>query len=449
MPEPRRGPVGGAAAPASFDKILLVIRREFVERVRTKAFIISTLLVPVLLGGMMFAPLLLSRISPDKPLRLAVVDETGFLYDDLDKRLGSDPDGDFLKPRDGGAKIRRYQLDREGGSGTVSESLLDELSAKVEDKEIDAYLVIPADIMAEDHEASYYGKTVSNLEDIRRIQRGLTEVLIARRLSDEGVDPAKAKEITQSASISTVKLGARGEQSKRGAGEELIVIMIYTMFIYTNILIYGTALTRSLIEEKMNRVSEILLSSLTPFQLMAGKIIGVGAVGLTQFLIWVGAALGLNAFRGFSPETEEMFSAIEPMVLGYFLLYFVLGYFLYASLFCIVGAMSTSEQEAQNTQTPVVMIVVVSLILGISMIRQPGNTMTIALSHIPFMSPILMFMRIQALTPPLWEIVLNVVVILVFIMATAWVAGRVFRVGILMTGKKATIPEIVRWIRTT
>jgi len=438
------------SGPAGFQKIFLIVRREFMERVRTKAFIISTLLVPLLLGGMLFAPFLLSRISPDKPLHLAVVDETGQIYADLDKRLASDPERDFLKSSNGKKDIRRYQLEREGGAGKASASLLEELTGKVEDKSIDAYLVIPAGIMTDDDaEVTYYGKTVSNLEGIRRIQRGLTEVLIASRLSEEGVDPAKAKEITRSASVSTVKLGARGAQSKRGVGEELIVIMVYTMFIYTNILIYGTALTRSLIEEKMNRVSEILLSSMTPFQLMVGKIVGVGTVGLAQVFIWAGAALGLSALRGFSPETEEIFSAIDPMVLAYFLLYFSLGYFLYASLFCIVGAMSTSEQEAQNSQTPVVMMVVVSLILGISMIRQPGNFLTIALSHVPFLSPILMFMRIQALTPPLWEIGLNIVVILAFIAGTAWMAGRVFRVGLLMTGKKATIPELVRWIRTT
>lgn len=434
------------AGPGGFDKILLVVRREFLERVKTKAFIISTLLVPLLLGMMMFAPLLLSRISPDKPLRLAVVDETGLVYDDLEKRLASDPDADYLKAR-GGEKIRRYQLERAGGSGAAPAARLEGLSGKVEEKALDAYIVIPEAILAEEKEAAYYGKTVSNLEDIRRIQRALTEVLVARRLSDEGVDPAKAREITRTAQMSTVKLGVKGEQAKRGVGEELIVIMIYTMFIYTNILIYGTALTRSLIEEKMNRVSEILLSSLTPFQLMIGKIVGVGAVGLAQFLIWTGTAMGFYAFRGMSPQTDEIFSAIEPFVLGYIVLYFVLGYFLYASLFCIVGAMSTSEQEAQNSQTPVVMVVVVSLLLGISLMRQPGSTLTVALSHIPFMSPILMFMRIQALRPPLWEILLNVGVILVFIAGTAWVAGRVFRVGVLMTGKKATIPEIVRWIR--
>lgn len=443
----------GRSFPGALAKIALIVRREFMERIKTKAFILSTILVPVLLGGVMFAPALLSRLSPDKALEIAVVDETGAIYDALNENLGSDEDSDYLVERNESSgkeeRTRRYELTREGGRGPAGEELLADLSARVEAEELDSYLLIPADLL-EDGEAEvlYHGRTVSNLNDLRRIRRGLTDVMIARRLSAEGVDPAKATELTRGVNIETVKI-SEGKQSRRGVGEELIVIMVYTMFIYANILFYGSALTRSLIEEKMNRVAEVLLSSVTPFQLMAGKIVGVGAVGLAQFFIWTTAAMGFYAFRGLSPETEGIFSAIEPAILFYFVLFFVLGYFLYSTLFCIVGAMSTSEQEAQNAQTPVVMGVVVAFVLGISLIRNPTNTLTVAVSHFPYFSPIVMFMRIQALTPPLWEIALNVMAILAFIAGGAWVAGRVFRVGVLMTGKKATIPEIIRWIRTS
>jgi ABC-2 type transport system permease protein len=439
-------------SPRTFSKIFLIIRREYLERVKTKTFVLSTILVPVLLGGAMFAPLLLSQISPDRPLKVAVVDETGIMFDDLDGALETDDEEDFIKPRGSGTgdRVRRYQVERAASGAPATEEELEELAKRVEDKSLDAYMVIPEGILGEDDtEPTYYGRTLSNIEDVRRIRRGLNDVLIAHRLEAEGVDKTKASEITRTIGLGTVKLGAKGEQSRVGAGEEFIVILVYVMFIYANLIFYGSALTRSLIEEKMNRVSEVLLSSVTPFQLMSGKIIGIGAVGLSQFLIWTGTALGFHAFRGISPQTENLFTAIEPATLGFFILYFILGYFLYASLFCIVGAMATSEQEAQNIQTPVVMSVVVAMILGVSLIQQPTNTLTIALSHFPFFSPILMFMRIQALTPPAWEILLNVLITILFIAGTAWVAGRVFRVGILMTGKKATIPEIVRWIRTT
>lgn len=442
-------PTGRRLGPAA--KIAIIIRREFLERVKTKAFIISTILVPVLLGGVMFAPLLLDRIIPDEPLTLAVVDETDVLFEDLDAALASSPEEDFLKPSGsssgGQGMVRRYQL--EPVDEELSEELLDRLSERVEERSLDAYLVVPRAILEGEEEPRYYGRTLSDDKALRRIRRAFTETMIARRLAAEGVDPGKTAELTRSVGLDTVKIGAKGERRRRGVAEELIVMIVYTMFIYANIIFYGSALARSLIEEKMNRVAEVLLSSVTPFQLMAGKIIGIGAVGLAQFLIWVGAAMAFYAFRGISPESQDLFSAIQPAVLGYFVLFFVLGYFLYASLFGMVGAMCTSEQEAQNTQTPVLFLVVAAFILGISLIRNPESSLTVAVSHFPFFSPIVMFMRIQSLTPPAWEIAINVLAILAFIAGTAWLAGRIFRVGILMTGKKPTIPELVRWVRTS
>ncbi len=442
---------GGARARTSgLGKIALVVRREFLERARTKAFVISTILVPVLLAAMMFAPLLLSRIAPDKPTTIAVLDETGGgIYEALDRELASDEEEDFLRGRKGESeKVRRYQLERISPEGRSREEILDALAARIDDKSLTAYLALPSGILEGKEEPIYYARNVSDLERIRRIRNGLTDAVIALRLQGRGLGATDAKEITRSVEIETVKIGARGERSRRGAATEFFVTLIYVMFIYTNILIYGTTLVRSFIEEKTNRVAEVILSSLTSFQLMAGKIIGVGAVGLAQFLIWAGAALALYSFRGVSPQTGEVFAAIEPWVVGYFVLYFILGYFLYATLFCIVGAMSTNEQEAQNAQTPVIMIIVAAIILALSLGRQPDTAMAVGLSHFPFFSPILMFTRVQVLTPPLWEILLNVLVLLATIAAMTWVAGRVFRVGILMTGKRATIPEILRWIRT-
>lgn len=429
-------------------KTLLVVKREFKERVKTKAFIISTILVPVLLGAMMFAPILLHELMPDKPATIAVLDETGALFGTLDQELASDEEDDFLKAEDGG-RIRRYDLERVERDGRDDDEILDAISERIEDKSLAAYLVIPEDVVSGETRPTYYARNLSDLDRLRRVRRALNEVMVATRLESRGVDPSEAKELTRSIDVETVKIGASGERSKRGAATEFIVTLVYVMFIYTNILLYGTALVRSFIEEKTNRVAEVILSSLSPFQLMAGKIVGVGAVGLAQFLIWVGAAISFYAFRGISPQTQEMFAAIEPWVLGYFVLYFVLGYFLFATLFCIVGAMSTNEQEAQNAQTPVVMLCVVSIILALSLGRSPDTAVAVGLSHFPFFSPILMFTRIQVLTPSILEISLNVGILLATIAAGTWVAGRVFRVGILMTGKRATIPEILRWVRSS
>jgi ABC-2 type transport system permease protein len=404
---------------------------------------------------MMLAPMLLAKLSPVKPLKIAILDETQAIYRSLDDSLTSDPEDDFIKPKGKtrGApeapKVRRFQLEaapEEGGKDAV----LAALSRRIDDESLDAYIVIPADILSGTSEPTYYGRTVSDLWALRRIERAMSEVMISRRLSGEGVDPAKVKDLTRRVDLQTIKLGQKGEKSKSGFAEEWIATMSFVMLLYMNLILYGSGLARSLIEEKTNRVIEVLLSSVTSFQLMMGKILGIGAAGLTQFVIWSLAALGFSRMQApGGPGGEGAGFQIDPAVLGYFVLYFLLGYFLYAALFCIVGAICTTEQEAQAAQQPVVMLLVVPILVALSVVRQPASTVAVAMSHVPFFSPIIMFMRIQLLTPPMWEILVNVAALLATIAGVVWVSSRVFRVGILMTGKRATIPEIVRWVRAS
>ncbi|MBI3451120.1 MAG: ABC transporter permease, partial [Acidobacteria bacterium] len=311
---------------------------------------------------------------------------------------------------------------------------------------LDAYLVVPADALTGTAEPTFYGRTVSDITSTSRIERALSEVFVAERLKAESIDPAKAKALTRRVDMQTIKIGAQGQQSKKGFVEEWIATMLYVVLLYTNLILYGSALARSLIEEKMNRVVEVLLSSVTPFELMAGKILGIGSVGLTQFVIWCSTALGISVYRG-SLGGEESPVVIDPKTLGFFLLYFLLGYFLYAALFCIVGAMCTTEQEAQQAQQPVVIMIVIPMVIAFMIVQQPASTLARVMSHVPFFSPIVMFMRINILPPPMWEIAVNILAILVTIGVLVWAAARVFRVGILMTGKRATIPEVIRWIK--
>jgi ABC-2 type transport system permease protein len=451
LTKPRTGDPGPSVG--SFGKIALIVRREYVERVRTKAFIFSTLLIPVFLGSMLFIPMLLARLSPAKPLHIAVVDETGSLYEAIDAALATNPDDDFIKParvKRGGApgeKVRRYQLEEIKVQPDGKEAALADLSKKVTDETLDAYIVIPADIVSGKSEPTYYGRTVSEFEGLRRIGRAITDVLVARRLSSEGIDPSRAQELTRRVDLQTIKIGAEGQQSKKGFVEEWLVTMSYVMLLYMNLILYGSALARSLIEEKMNRVVEVLLSSVKPFELMAGKIIGIGAAGLTQFVIWALAAFGFSMYQSSSGGDANLAGLIDPKSLVFFVLYFILGYFLYAALFCIVGAACTTEHEAQSAQQPVVMLIVIPLLIALLIVRQPASTLAVTMSHVPFFSPIVMFMRINILPPPMWEILLNLAAIFLTIAGVVWVAGRIFRVGVLMTGKRATIPELMRWLK--
>ena len=214
---------------SGFSKMILVIRREFAERVKTKAFIISTILVPVLLGGMMFAPIFIRQIMPDKPKKIAVLDQTKSLFDALDQEFTTEPDEDFLGGRsgdDGGEQVRKYQLESVSLDGRSMEELLDDMAARVEDKSLTAYLIIPDGIGDTEEESKYYARNLTDFETLRRVRRGLSEVVISRRLESRGVDPAEAKELTRYVDIGTVKIGAGGERSERGARSEFFVTLI-------------------------------------------------------------------------------------------------------------------------------------------------------------------------------------------------------------------------------
>jgi ABC-2 type transport system permease protein len=221
-------------------------------------------------------------------------------------------------------------------------------------------------------------------------------------------------------------------------------------------LIYGAIVMRSVIEEKVSRVIESVISSLKPFQLMAGKIFGVGAVGLTQFLIWA-LAMGLLSLYGlqlaamFADNPEKLQDVALPSIslttLGFFVLFFVLGYFLYSTLYAGIGATVNSEQEAQQFLIPVSLFIVVPIMMMTYIITNPSSQTSVIMSLIPFFAPIIMLARIVVETPPFWQIALCILLMVAAILGMIWVVGRIYRVGVLMYGKRPTLPEIIKWIR--
>jgi ABC-2 type transport system permease protein len=211
---------------------------------------------------------------------------------------------------------------------------------------------------------------------------------------------------------------------------------------------YGTFVMRGVIEEKQSRIIEVLLSSIRPIELMAGKLIGIGLVSLTQIVIWLAVsallsattALPLFAMAGKLP-------ALKLSTMLFFLLFFVLGYFLYSTLYLIVGAMVSEESDAQSMQFPVIASIVIPMLMLESVLRQPNSTSSVALSLIPIFSPILMFARTIVQTPPWWQIALSVVLLVATIFAAVWLAAKIYRVGVLMYGKPPTLPELWRWMK--
>jgi ABC-2 type transport system permease protein len=224
----------------------------------------------------------------------------------------------------------------------------------------------------------------------------------------------------------------------------------FSMILYFVLFFYGFAVARGIIQEKSGRVMEVLLGSMSHNQLITGKILGVAAVSLTQMLVYSGTAWAARVYIMLKQDPEKFSSIIELVAPGrilFFLVFVLLGYFLYTSLFAIVGAVSNTEQDAQNLQTPLVMMLIIPYVMSVFFVKHPDSPAAVAASFFPPFTPMVMFMRISVLTPPAWQIALAIALMLVAIVFTFRLAAKIFRIGSLMHGKRPTIPEILRWAR--
>ncbi len=419
-------------------KILSVIKREYIQIVRTKGFIIGTILGPVLMAALIFIPILVSVLSVGEQERIAVVDETQDIFMDLDKKLDH-------KLKDG---RRRYLLEKYELRADT-EALKEELNQKVLSGAINAYLYIPKEI-AEEGSAEYVSKHVSDFNKIEDISGALNRVVIEKRLRAEGLDPAKIAEYIRRVGLKPIKMTKRGAEEDTGG--TFIYSYLLVLILYITLFFYGAIIMRGVIEEKSSRVVEIVLSSLRPFQLMVGKIFGIAAVGFTQYTIW--ALFGLGASRygksyvsSHIPASDFSLPSIPVYVFIYFVFFFILGYFLYGTLYAAIGSMVNTEKEAQQLLFPVTMFLVVPMLLMVFVIRAPNSSLAVVLSMIPFFAPILMLLRICVLTPPFVQVAGSIVILVLTILLMIWLTAKIYRVGILMYGKPPRLKEIVKWLR--
>lgn len=420
-------------------KILSVIKREYVQIVRTKGFIIGTILGPVLMASFIVVPVVVQFVAVDQQEKIGIIDETGEIFIEMEKKLDQ-------KLKDGS---RRYLLTNFEPKADV-EALRENLNQKVLDKELSAYIYIPKDISG-DGEAEFVSEHVSDFDKRGNFNRALSSIVIEKRLKNEGLDPRKISEYMKPVALTTKKVTKRGVE--RDTGGTFIISYILVLILYMTLLFYGQIILRGVIEEKSSRVVEIVLSSLKPFQLMAGKIVGIAAVGFTQYLIW--ALFGLAASQyskrlitGFFPAAASFtMPSIPSYILVYFVLFFILGYFLYATMYAAIGSLVNSEKEAQQLIMPVVMFLVVPILLMMFVIRSPNSNFSVVLSLIPFFSPILMLLRICVLLPPFSQIVGAILLLLLTIVLMIWLVAKIYRVGILMYGKRPGFGEILKWVR--
>jgi len=413
--------------------VWVVLRREYLERVRTKGFIISTLAVPLIIMGLMALSIFLGVRSERSEREMALLDLTGALGEQVASELGA----------------LGYSIElADPSEGT------EPLDQRVEDDDLRAYVVL--DDLTTSEGAFVYRSQDTPGSLFRALpERIVGETVLDIRLANTE-DPAGLRQLLGGGEL---EFEALDEEAAVNEVADRVVPMVTgfagAMLLYMTILIYGAYVLRSVMEEKRNRVVEIVISSIRPWELMLGKIVGVGAVGLTQLGIWAPfvSSLGLLAVpavlgRVPAADLSDLGTVLPgPGVLILFLLFFVLGYFLYSALFATVGAMCSRDEDAQQAQFPVVMLLVVPLVLQMSSINGRGMAWIDWLALFPFFSPILMYPRAAAGTVPAWMVVAALVLMVLAVIATAWVAGRIYRVGILMQGKRPTLKELVRWVR--
>lgn len=420
-------------------KILSVIKREYVQIIRTKGFIIGTILGPILIASFIVVPVLVSAISVGQQERIGVVDLSQEMFDTLDKKLDH-------KMKDG---RRRYILEKYKVTGDPAQ-LRKELNEKVLDKELSAYIYIPKDI-SEAGTAEYVSQHVSDFDELKAINEALNSVVIEKRLRKEGLDPQKIAQYIRRVKLKTIKVTKRGEEEDTGG--TFIYSYLLVIILYMTLFFYGSIIMRGVIEEKNSRVVEIVLSSLKPFQLMSGKILGIAAVGFTQYAIW--GIFGFSASRYSKNLISSFFPAasgfklptIPPYIFIYFVLFFILGYFLYGTVYAAIGSMVNSEKEAQQLLFPVTMFLIVPILLMMFVMRSPNSSLSVVLSMIPFFAPILMLLRICVLLPPFTQVGGSILILLLTIFMMVWLTAKIYRIGILMYGKRPSFQEIVKWIR--
>lgn len=413
-------------------KVWAVIRREFVERIRTKWFWVMALLGPVFFAAVFALPTMLGRGGGVK--RIAVIDGTTTTV---------------------GARVTQ-RLDL-GGAFRVNRvpaaaGVIDSLTAEVRAKRLDGFLIV-TDAAVDSGKVEYRGSNVFVAK--LALERPVAEVLITMRLERAGVDPQVVARARIPTRLETQRI-SRGETTGESAAQSFSLAYFMGIILYTAILLYGINVMSSVLEEKTTRIVEVLASSLPPFQLMLGKVLGVGAVSIFQFLIWGVAGRVIFAGRT-SPVTpsevggaDELFQIphVSGATLAIFMAYFLGGFFLYSAMFAAVGAMSSTEQEARQAQQPVAWMLVLSFVSMFAMLSDPNSSLAVTLSLVPFSAPIAMPVRWAAGSLPTSELALSLAILVVAIVAATWVAARIYRVGMLMTGKRPNVRELLRWVRT-
>ncbi len=446
-------------------KFLAVVKHEYKKIVLKWSFLIGTLLFPILAAGFAIVPAIIFSIKGE-PTRIALVDQTGKIAPRLRENLSAEKIMAKAKQaaKDSMTDINASQEEKmkrsaeQFGESFVftdynsaeksPEQIRRELNDKIIDKILDAYLIIPQGFDSADAKFEFFSRKAGDFVIERTLKDALNEAVRSQRLADANIAEGTLKDLSKNVNFETKAVDEKGNE--KDSDSVFFASFAIGLIIYIMLLIYGQQILAAVVEEKETRIAEILFSSAKPFELMMGKLVGVGLAGLTQLAIWIISALVLVSIGLAQMSAAGMnisIPDITPLTVVYFFIFFLLGFFIYATIYALIGSMVTTIQEGSQFAMFPVMFLVVGFYFCFAVIRDPNSSLSFWVSIAPFFAPITMPVRILAETPPFWQIVLSILLNGAAIMFLVWLAARIYRVGMLMTGKRATIPEVWKWIR--
>lgn len=422
-------------------KLWAIVKREYVERVRTKWFIIATVFGPLFFGSIMIIPALMAKRGKSQAeftnTRILDATTTGF-GKRIAESLSRGRPATFVSPQ--------VYVVKPGELSQAESTATRQIMAN----QVRGYVRVDARTLGGE-EVLYAGRDATSIPDMERLRTAVREALLSQRLTNAGIDSSQVRDLT------FIPLRLKTERiTEKGRGGSGVVSIIFAGIIaallYVSIVLYGQNVMRGVLEEKTNRVAEVVVSSVSPETLLAGKVLGVGAVGLTQQVIWLATSMVMFKLR--TPLLAQFGITTTPfslpeisLALGLLLLvFFILGFIFYASLYAAVGAMVNSDQEAQQAAQPLMIMLVATAVLINPIIVNPTSTLAKVMSWLPFSSPIIMPLRLSLGTVPWYELAWTILALIIACLGAVWFAARIYRVGMLMYGKRPTFRELGRWI---
>jgi len=427
------------------NKISIILSREYFIRVKKKSFLLTTIGIPLIIMGFYAAIIYISLSESDEKQKIAVIDEANLFGGKIDNHQNS-IEFKFIKNETVDSYIKKYKKDG-----------------------YQSFLFISKDSSIKD-KFQLHSSSSASITTIESIESIINKTVRAKKLLSKGIDPEEFDRMTQEASI-TNTIDSEDGSKKSFAEISYAVSFVCGLLIYMMMVIYGTQVMRGVTEEKTNRIAEVIISSVKPFELMMGKILGIGAVGLTQFAIWIVLMILMqlsipfifpefmhqvsNASSSSSENVTMLANTIQGLsslpltkIAGSFLFYFLGGYLTYASIFAAVGSVvSEDQQEAQQLVFPVLMPIILGFVIMTKAVNDPNSNLAIFGSIFPLTSPIVMMGRITY-DIPFWQITLSMLLLVVSFLFFTWITGKIYRTGILMYGKKPSWKEMIKWAFT-